>query len=123
MPIGLFLAAVVLYGLFNLPGFIEQKIFEARIEEKFHTQNELFLKDITWFEWDKVCRQDGYMDGSTSPYVWELVFMKGDRSEYYFEFYESKYGDGLYENEKTDWCVEKNKARILKRNEGFILSR
>ena len=111
---------------------------EYDFRKRLHTfmesgKEEIYVSELTDFEWDKVCRIDGYQDTSESPYVWDLVFYRddvdGSYKSYTFEVLEYGYGY-VVENYPTDywkkysipeWCVHKERALLTWNSKTLLL--
>lgn len=96
-------------------------------------QETIHVSKLTDFEWDTVCRGDGYRDYSESPYVWDLSFYRngvdGFHTSYTFEvpdygygYVETDYSEAYWKEHFIHWCAGRKNAVLMWKNRNLLLT-
>lgn len=128
------MVASVLYYLVNLGDYIREDKFYDRLDAELEKgKKEIYIKDITWFDWKKVCWFRSYSfysgwkenieESIEEPNIWEtdgisyFVFITPENEAIILEHWDHGYGSLGNEN----ICTDSRDAKLVWYDERYEL--
>lgn len=122
---------MIVYMVMELYSWWDRRDFYLALDEAIaQGKTEIALNVLTDFEWDRVCRNDGYQEHSGSRYVWDLEFQdEHDELIREYTFRIEDYGSGYAGEFNTlqsevipTWCVSKGNAVLRLVEDNIVLT-